>query len=252
MKRFGLIGYPLSHSFSRKYFTHKFDVEGILDCKYDLFPIEAIEHLPKLLKDHPDLVGLNVTIPYKEQVLSYLDEIDESALKIGAVNTIKIEARKLIGYNTDVFGFEKTLRNFIEKHPSTPIERAMILGTGGASKAVAFVLDKMKIKYTSVSRSAKKGQLNYDKLGESHIKQIQLIINTTPLGTYPNVDSCPKIPYESLNEKHLLYDLVYNPEKTVFLIKGELEGAYILNGLEMLKGQAEKAWEIWTNTKRRK
>ncbi len=247
MKRFGLIGFPLSHSFSKKYFTNKYEQEGILDCKYELFPLESIDQFPDLLKSHPDLVGLNVTIPYKEQVLKYLDEVDAGAAQIGAVNTIKISKGRLKGYNTDVYGFEQSIRQFVLKNGIDNIENALILGTGGASKAIEYVLEKMEIEYTLVSRNVKKGVICYHDLNASVISNIQLIVNTTPLGMSPNEHSYPELPYSSLNEKHLLFDLVYNPEKTVFLRKGEEQGAYILNGHEMLIGQAEKSWEIWTN-----
>ncbi|MFT5166098.1 MAG: shikimate dehydrogenase [Saprospiraceae bacterium] len=246
MNLFGLIGYPLSHSFSKKYFTQKFEQEGIADCQYELFPLEAVNHFPALLEAHPNLVGLNVTIPYKEQIIPYLDELEKSAAEIGAVNTIKIKNGKLSGFNTDVFGFETSLKNFVKNNNLKAISKALVLGTGGASKAVTFVLKHLGIEYAMVSRDIKKGDLQYKDLDQSILRDTQLIVNTTPLGTAPGIDSFPDIPYELLNNEHLLFDLVYNPEKTVFLIKGKRMGAHILNGLEMLRGQAEKSWEIWT------
>ncbi len=245
MKKFGLIGYPLTHSFSKKYFSNKFDKEGISNCKYELFPLERIEDLSLLLKQEPNLIGLNVTLPYKEQVLPYLNEIDDSAATIGAVNTIKIKNNQLAGFNTDTFGFEESLNRFIAENDLSGIENALILGSGGASKAVKYVLDRLNISYKLVSRNVKKGDFCYNDLNKSVLSSTQLIINTTPLGTFPNTDSFPDIPYEYLNSSHLLFDLVYNPEKTVFLKKGASRGAYIKNGLEMLVGQAEQSWKIW-------
>jgi shikimate dehydrogenase len=246
MNLYGLIGYPLTHSFSKKYFTQKFEREGIANSQYELFALESIEDFPKLLKAKPNLCGLNVTIPYKEKVIPYLDKIDESANEIGAVNTIKIENGRLTGFNTDVFGFRESLTNFIKKNKLKPIRKALVLGTGGASKAVGYVLEKMGVEHALVSRYEEKGDFKYKDLDSHIINDTQLIVNTTPLGTFPKIDSFPDIPYELLNNNHLLFDLVYNPEKTVFLIKGEERGTHILNGLEMLRGQAEKSWEIWT------
>ena len=246
MKLYGLIGYPISHSFSKKFFTQKFETERITDSRYELFPIEQIEHFPKLLENNPNLAGLNVTIPYKELVLPFLDEVEESAKEIGAVNTIRIKNGKLTGFNTDVFGFERSLKRFLNKNKSIPVKRALIFGTGGASKAVAFVLKKMNISFLLVSRDIKKGDLRYIDLDKSVMQRAQLLINTSPLGMAPNIESFPDIPYEWINKGHLLFDLVYNPEKTVFLIKGESMHASVRNGLEMLIGQAERAWEIWS------
>jgi len=246
MKQFGLIGYPLSHSFSKKYFTDKFQEEGIRDCNYELYPIASIEELPDLLKKVPNLVGLNVTIPYKEQVLPFLEELDEGAAEVGAVNTIKIIKGKLSGYNTDVYGFEQSLQNFVIKNKLTPIKKALILGTGGAAKAVAYVLKKLEIDFHLVSRKARPGVISYEDINFSVLDEIQLIVNTTPLGMAPKIVTAPNIPYEALNAQHLLFDLVYNPKKTVFLSNGEQQGSYIINGYEMLIGQAEKSWQIWT------
>jgi shikimate dehydrogenase len=242
MKQYGLIGYPLSHSFSKKYFSEKFELEDIVNHSYSLFPLERIDDLPLLLNSHEDLKGLNVTIPYKEYVLAFLDEIDEDAAGIGAVNTIKIVDGKLKGYNTDVYGFEIALLKLID---IDKIDNALILGTGGAAKACSYVLKKLKIPFSYVSRTKKEKQFTYEELSKQVIENHQLIINTTPLGTFPNVASYPNIPYNDLSKKHYLYDLVYNPEVTEFLKRGKEQGAAIKNGLEMLHLQAEKAWEIW-------
>ncbi|OEK02452.1 shikimate dehydrogenase [Roseivirga sp. 4D4] len=245
MRKFGLIGYPLSHSFSKKYFANKFEKEGIADAQYELFPIAAISELPKLLSDNSDLVGLNVTIPYKEQVIAYLDVMDPKAEAIGAVNTIKIEGGKLTGYNTDYFGFKDSLLKFIGAN-GLP-EKALILGTGGASKAVKAVLEDLGIEYKFVSREPAEGQLSYESIVSSpnHILSSLLIVNTTPLGMSPNEASLADLPYEQLTHDHLLYDLVYNPMKTAFMQKGIEAKCWVKNGLEMLHGQAEKSWEIW-------
>ena len=205
--------------------------------------MESIHDLPHLLKLYPSLVGLNVTIPYKEQVLEYLDDIDESAKEIGAVNTIKIKNKKLIGYNTDVYGFEQSLLPSI---PVNSLPNALILGTGGAAKAVAYVLTKLGITFKYVSRQKRENVLTYDELNQNTMENYHIIVNTSPLGMYPNIDQAPNIPYDFASEKHLFYDLVYNPEKTLFLNKGKEKGATIINGHKMLILQAEKSWEIWT------
>mgnify|MGYP001265825851 CR=1 FL=1 len=238
---FGLIGYPISHSFSKRYFSEKFEKEGLDHCRYELFPIASINLLPETLRNNPDLRGLNVTIPYKEAVLSYLDGFGEGVEAIGAVNVIDISDGKLIGYNSDVAGFELSLRHFLgTDHP----EAALVLGSGGASKAVQFVLSKMNIPYQLVSRNPKTG-LVYEQLTRDILQTHRLIINTTPLGMSPQTETCPKIPFDWISPRHLLFDLVYNPEETLFLKKGQLQGARIKNGLDMLYIQAEKAWEIW-------
>jgi len=245
MKQFGLIGFPLTHSFSKKYFSEKFEKEKIENCTYELFPIERIESITDLIKQHPDLAGLNVTIPYKESVIPFLDELDATAKAIGAVNCIKIENGKLIGYNTDAFGFKQSIKPFLETHH----ERALILGTGGASKAVFHVLNEIGIDCFFVSRdkSALKTTkaFNYNELNEHVLNAFKLIVNTSPVGTYPNVSEAPEIPYELLTSNHLLYDLVYNPTETEFLKRGKLQGATAINGLSMLHQQAEEAWRIW-------
>ena len=242
MSQYGLIGYPLSHSFSKKYFSNKFEQEKIKDHYYSLFPIERIDDLPMLLKSISNLKGLNVTIPYKEYVLEFLDEIDDDAAAIGAVNTIRIVDGKLKGYNTDVYGFEISLSKLLGENR---VEKALIMGTGGASKACAYILKKLEIPFKYVSRTKKIDRFTYSELSKEIIDNHQLIINTTPLGTFPNEHTCPDIPYNHLSAKHYLYDLVYNPEESEFLKRGKERGAAIKNGLEMLHLQAEKAWEIW-------
>jgi len=241
--RFGLIGFPLTHSFSEDYFGKKFKREGITDHRYDLFSLESIEGIISVLGEIENLKGLNVTIPYKEKVIPYLYELSPESAEIGAVNTIKIIEGKLYGFNTDVFGFEISLLKLLNKNKVN----ALVLGTGGASKAIQYVLRKNKIKFKVVSRNPIKGDLIYENLDVKVIENHHLIINTTPLGTFPKTESCPQIPYEYLTSKHYLYDLVYNPEKSLFLRRGEESGAMIKNGLEMLELQAERAWEIWKN-----
>ncbi|MEN0004257.1 MAG: shikimate dehydrogenase [Bacteroidota bacterium] len=244
---FGLIGYPLSHSFSKGYFAEKFQKEHIEGAFYESFPLAQIEALPQLLREYPNLVGLNVTIPYKEQVLPYLTALDADAATIGAVNTILINGAERKGYNTDIYGFETSLvRLFAERqlHP----QHALVLGTGGAAKAITFVLDKLAIDYQFVSRTPKAGQLTYDQLDEEILRKHTLIVNTTPLGMYPNVAACPNIPYNYISEEHLGFDLIYNPAITQFMQQFLNRGAAAKNGLEMLHLQAEKAWEIWNAT----
>lgn len=248
MRKFGLIGFPLSHSFSKKYFSDKFEKEGIADCQYELYPLESIEQFPELIASEPDLVGLNVTIPYKEQVIPYLDELDEKAAAIGAVNTITIRNGKLKGYNTDYHGFLNSLTQWVGANPMP--EKALILGTGGASKAVKASLEDSGIDYQFISRSPEEGQLSYEDLNTTahqHLATSTLIINTTPLGTHPNVDQLPDLPYDQLTQNHFLFDLVYNPLVTAFMQKGIDAKCWVKNGLEMLHGQAEKAWEIWNS-----
>lgn len=241
MRRFGLIGYPLTHSFSQKFFTEKFSRESIPGCRYDNFPLNSIEELPKLLKDNPDLEGLNVTIPYKEQVLSYLDVKSPLVKKIRACNCIKIEKGKLIGHNTDVPAFEQTFREKLKPHH----KKALVLGTGGAAKAVVYCLDQLKIPYHHVSRKPSATSFSYEQLTDDLMNEYQVIINTTPLGMFPNIVEAPQIPYHALTKKHYLFDLIYNPERTLFLQKGEAQGAEIKNGHEMLILQAEESWKIW-------
>ena len=242
MNIYGLIGHPLTHSFSKNYFTEKFKKEGINDVVYELFDIDRIEHLPEIISNTSNLKGLNVTIPYKEMVLPYLTELSAEAKKIGAVNTIKIEGEKIMGYNTDYDGFKQSLKPFIE----ITHERALILGTGGASKAVYHALNDLNIQCLFVSRSPKnENQISYEEVNEYVMKHHQIIVNTTPLGTFPNIEDKPNIDYNGITSNHLLYDLVYNPQATAFLKEGKNKNATILNGLQMLQLQAEKAWKIW-------
>jgi shikimate dehydrogenase len=239
MKRYGLIGYPLSHSFSEKYFTEKFQREGIAGCVYQLLPIASIDELPALLKAHPDLHGLNVTIPYKQQVLRFLD--DAGHLPLQACNCIKIENKKLIGFNTDVIGFQKSFGPQLQPHH----KKALILGSGGAAAAVAYSLEQLGIDYKIVSRTPGENGLSYDDINEQVISSHHIIINTTPLGQYPTIEAAPPLPYHLLTPGHYLFDLLYNPAKTVFLQKGEERGATIKNGGDMLVIQAEESWKIW-------
>jgi shikimate dehydrogenase len=247
-KLFGLIGYPISHSWSANYFAEKFRDENIPGCRYNLFPLKTIQEFPDLLNSEPDLLGLNVTIPYKEQVISFLDQLDKSAKEIGAVNTIKISRNKndifKKGYNTDVIGFEKSLDYFNITIP----EKALILGTGGASKAVEWVLGKHGCKTVLVSRNKKnENQTTYEDLKSQSLEGFPLIVNTTPLGMQPNIDKLPELPYHTLSADHTLYDLIYNPAETLFLKKGKEKGCRIFGGLYMLQQQAEAAWQIWTS-----
>ncbi len=245
MKLYGLIGHPVSHSFSQKYFTDKFEKEGITDCRYELFDLPDINALPELIQRYPELKGLNVTIPHKLAVLPYLANVDESARRIGAVNVIKITNEGLVGYNSDYYGFKQSLLNQLgEARP-----HALILGTGGASQAVKVALQDLNISYQWVSRSHQEvdGQVTftYDTLDAPMLASFRLIINTTPLGTSPKTEVCPQLPYEALTPSHFLHDLVYNPSETLFMRKGKQQGADVKNGLEMLVLQAEKSWEIW-------
>jgi shikimate dehydrogenase len=241
MKLFGLIGYPLSHSFSKKYFTDKFQQEGIDDSRYELFPIEKIDDISSLLDENLDLTGLNVTIPYKEQVIPYLHELSPAVQSIGACNCIHVVNGRLVGYNTDVIGFQKTLEPQLREHHT----KALVLGTGGAAKAVHHVLKLKGIEYIEVSRSARGEVISYDQIDEELMCSHTLIINTTPLGMYPHVDAAPNIPYAFLGRQHYLYDLVYNPNPTLFLKNGIDKGATVENGSEMLRIQAEESWKIW-------
>jgi shikimate dehydrogenase len=243
MKIYGLIGYPLTHSFSKKYFTEKFQRENITDCTYENFPLENIQQVNELF-NRPDLCGLNVTIPYKEKILPFLTEQHEVVVATGACNCIKIKEGNYIGFNTDVVGFELSLKKYLQPHHT----RALIFGTGGAAKAVEYVLNKLGIAYLFVSR--KKGSANtisYHDLKVELLQEHLLLINTTPLGMYPKLDDCPDIAYDYLTPQHHLFDLVYNPEKTLFLQKGEAKGASIQNGYEMLLLQAEESWKIWNS-----
>jgi shikimate dehydrogenase len=245
-KVFGLLGKDIEYSFSRGYFTEKFEKLGFNNHKYVNFDLQKIEEFPSVIKDGgKTLGGINVTIPYKEEVMQYLDKLDKTAKKIGAVNTIKFTKRgNLKGYNSDVVGFEKSIFPLIKENH----KRALILGTGGASKAIAYALKKNGIKFKFVSRNPKnKKEISYQDLTEKVMSKYQIIINSTPVGTSPNTDKCPDIPYQFITENHLLYDLIYNPEVTTFLSKGREQGAVIKNGYEMLQLQAEESWRIWNN-----
>ena len=241
MRLFGLIGYPLSHSFSKKYFSDKFLSEGISGCEYDIFPIEEISRLPGLIAAHPQLEGLNVTIPYKEKVISYLSDCTEVVKAINACNCIQIRDGRLIGHNTDVTGF-----GFILKKQLKSIHKnALVLGNGGAAKAVQFVLQQNGISYLNVSRTKTPGNLIYDEINAEILSRFTLVINTTPLGMYPNINEVPLLPYDAVTKNHLFIDLIYNPAKTLFLQNAEERGASIQNGGEMLVVQAEESWKIW-------
>lgn len=243
MSKFGLIGKNIAYSFSRAHFSDKFDNEE-LPYSYVNFDIENISKFPEILKENNDILGLNVTIPYKEQVIPYLDGLHKTAAEIGAVNTIKVcPSGKLKGFNTDYYGFMKSIKPLIKPHHT----HALILGTGGASKAIAYALKKLNLNFEYVSRSAhSNAKYLYSNLTEEDVKKHQVIINCTPIGTYPNVNECPDIPYDGITKEHLLFDLIYNPILTKFLICGEIQGATICNGSKMLEYQAEKAWDIWT------
>ncbi len=243
MRNYGLIGKTLKHSFSEKYFSDKFKEEKISDASYSLFELDKISDVLPLIKSVDNLKGFNVTIPYKEEILKYLDELSPEAEKIQAVNTVKISNGKLIGYNTDTVGFKKSLAAVLKPHH----ERALILGTGGASKAIAYTLGKLGVDYKYISRNPQADQLSYEDVNKYVIKHFPLIINTTPLGTFPDVDSYPNIPYEHLTERSLLYDVVYNPEESLFLKKGIEQGAAVLNGYRMLVLQAEASWRIFVD-----
>ena len=276
MTTYGLIGYPLGHSFSRKFFTEKFEKEGI-DAQYLNFEIPSIEEFPEIIKNNPELRGLNVTIPYKQQVMQYLDEISEEAKAIGAVNVVRIERPSpqpspimgretmrnagnkpdglpikgdmsaglrgsLIGYNSDVIGFVESIKPLLKPHH----KKALILGTGGASKAIRYGLEKkLGMKTLFVSRSAREGMITYEEVTAEVLKEYEVIVNCSPVGMYPHVDECPALPYEAMNEKNLLYDLVYNPLETLFMKKGAEQGATVKNGLEMLHLQAIASWKFW-------
>lgn len=241
MKRLGLIGFPLEHSFSQKYFTGKFSHEEIAGWRYDHYPQEHVGQLPELLREYPDLVGLNVTIPHKESVIPFLDELDEHAATIGAVNTIQISTNRLIGFNTDWIGFRDSLR----PHLTPDIQQGLVLGSGGSSKAVCYALKQLDIGFTIVSRKSINDGYQYKDLNAEIIAAHPLIINCTPLGTFPEIERFPPIPYNELTPHHLLFDLVYNPACTQFMLKGLAVGARATNGYQMLVGQAEAAWKIW-------
>jgi shikimate dehydrogenase len=241
---YGLIGFPLGHSFSATYFARKFSREGI-EAQYRNFPLDEITRLTELLQDEKGLAGLNVTVPYKERIIPYLNELDPVAREVGAVNTVVVDRDggllSLKGYNTDVIGFERSLLEHLGSHH----KQALVLGTGGSAKAVEYVLRKLGIGMIRISRNRGEDRISYDDLGLDTVAGHTLVVNTTPVGMYPGVGECPPIPYDALTPGHLLFDLVYNPEKTLFLTRGQEQGAGIVNGYEMLVFQAEASWEIW-------
>lgn len=240
--RFGLLGRNINYSFSKGYFTDKFQKENLDNCSYENFDIQDITEFKAITQKHSDLKGMNVTIPYKEVVIPYLNKLSKKAAIIGAVNTIKFTKKgKLKGYNTDYYGFMKSIEPLLQPHHKS----ALILGTGGASKGVAFALDELGISYSFVSREAKVNAIDYSQINAQTFDDYQIIINSTPIGTSPNIEACPAIPYEYFTAEHIAYDLIYNPSETQFLKNARAQGAQIKNGLDMLVFQAEKAWEIW-------
>jgi shikimate dehydrogenase len=247
MKTFGLVGYPLGHSFSKKFFTEKFENEGLTDHQYINFEIDSIARFASIFDQYDNIAGLNCTIPYKQQIMTFLNEIDDEARQVGAVNTVKImntpQGMRLKGFNTDIIGFERSIKPMLGPQH----KKALILGTGGASKAVKHVLSKLGIAYVSASIENElfENEIRYEAIDEAFIKDHLVIVNATPLGTFPHNDTCPQIPYNAITENHVLFDLVYNPDVTLFMQKGAEKGAKTKNGLEMLHGQALAAWEIW-------
>jgi shikimate dehydrogenase len=243
MRRFGLLGYPLSHSFSQRYFTEKFRQLGLTDCVYENFSLPDISELKTVLEKYPDLEGFNITIPYKKQVLGFLDDATDVVRQTGACNCVRIKDGKRTGHNTDVFGFKQSLKPFLQPWHT----KALVLGTGGASAAVDYVLEELGIEYRHVSRTASAEAMGYNHVTSLVLEEYTLLINTTPLGMYPNTDECPPILYDALTERHHLYDLIYNPAETVFLKKAKEQGATVQNGEEMLILQAEESWRIWNS-----
>ncbi|HEA22573.1 hypothetical protein LCGC14_2480070 [marine sediment metagenome] len=239
--RFGLVGRDIAYSFSKGYFKDKFSDLQLEGYSYENFDLQQIEDFADLIKSNTDIKGLNVTIPYKQEVLPYLDDVDAQAREIGAVNTIKFQGSRLIGYNTDAFGFQNSIEPFLKTHHT----KALILGTGGASKAIAYVFKQLDIAVKFVSRKPDATQIGYADLNSSLVNDFTILVNCTPLGTYPKVDEKPDIPYGEISDKHLLFDLIYNPDKTAFLKEGDQRGATIANGNRMLQLQADRAWEIW-------
>lgn len=241
MHRYGLIGRSISYSFSPGYFTKKFEALELKDHEYKIYDLDSIQEFPNLLEREPELCGLNVTIPYKEEIIPFLDELDPIAKEIGAVNTICFHNGKITGFNTDVVGFEKSILPFLVPTDS----KALVLGTGGASKAVLHVLKSLGIAPKTVSRTPGPGKLTYEEITPALIRDHEIIINCTPLGTFPDIHKKPSLPYESISKDHLLFDLIYNPEKTAFLKEGEASGARFSNGQAMLVEQAEASWALW-------
>lgn len=246
MDKYGLIGYPLGHSFSKSYFNEKFENEGI-NAEYINFEIPTLDSLPEILASNPELKGLNVTIPYKEKVISYLDFISPEARAIGAVNVIRVDHKGndtyLKGFNSDVIGFTKSIEPLLERFH----KKALILGTGGASKAVNFGLKSLGLETVFVSRFERPGTIQYSQITPDIIQEYNVIVNCTPCGMYPHIDECPQLPYEAMTSKNILYDLLYNPDETLFMKKGAQHGATVKNGLEMLLLQAFASWEFWHN-----
>lgn len=244
MKRYGLIGRPLGHSFSAGYFAEKFRREGIVECDYALYELPSIEALPALLAAQPALRGFNVTIPYKQRIFDYLDDVSEEAARIGAVNCVRRDGGQLTGFNTDIEGIRLSLGMLLGAEVP---EAALVLGTGGASQAVRYALAEAGIACAVVSRDPQRGDLGYDDLAPQVVAAHRLIVNATPVGTFPHADEAPALPYEALTPAHCLFDLVYNPAQTQFLLRGERQGARTLNGLPMLEAQAEASWRIWND-----
>ena len=241
-RKYGLIGKNINYSFSKKYFNDKFLKENITNCSYENYDLQSVKDFKKIIKDNA-IKGFNVTIPYKEEIMEFINKIDPIAKKIGAINTIKIHNKNIIeGYNTDYIGFVISLKNLI-----TNQKKALVLGTGGASKAIIFGLSSIGIESTIVSRNKRKGVISYSELNKKVIEENTIIINCTPLGTFPKTQKCPKIPFEFLSSNHICYDLIYNPEKTKFLLESEKMGATIINGKKMLENQANESWKIWNS-----
>ena len=241
-RKYGLIGKNINYSFSKKYFNDKFLKENITNCSYENYDLQSVKDFKKIIKDNA-IKGFNVTIPYKEEIMEFINKIDPIAKKIGAINTIKIHNKNIIeGYNTDYIGFVISLKNLI-----TNQKKALVLGTGGASKAIIFGLSSIGIESTIVSRNKREGVISYSELNKKVIEENTIIINCTPLGTFPEVKECPKIPFEFLSSNHICYDLIYNPEKTKFLLESEKMGATIINGKKMLENQANESWKIWNS-----
>jgi shikimate dehydrogenase len=241
-RQFGLLGKNISYSFSKKYFKEKFDLGNLVEYTYENFELQNIEEFPNLIANNPDLIGLNVTIPYKETIIPYLNKLSKNAAQIGAVNVIRSTKKaKLKGHNSDYYGFMKSLKPLLQPHH----KKALILGTGGAAKAVSFALDKLGILYTFVTRDEKEGMIDYNRINATTFDNYHIIINCTPVGTAPNTKEFPPIPYNFFTEKHIAFDLIYNPVETQFLKKAKKNGAVTKNGYEMLVLQAEKAWKIW-------
>ena len=241
-RKYGLIGKNINYSFSKKYFNDKFLKENITNCSYENYDLQSVKDFKKIIKDNA-IKGFNVTIPYKEEIMEFINKIDPIAKKIGAINTIKIHNKNIIeGYNTDYIGFVISLKNLISNQ-----KKALVLGTGGASKAIIFGLSSIGIESTIVSRNKRKGVISYSELNKKVIEENTIIINCTPLGTFPETQKCPKIPFEFLSSNHICYDLIYNPEKTKFLLESEKMGATIINGKKMLENQANESWKIWNS-----